>query len=256
MSGSIGTLAGFGTLLRKELTEIRRTWRWLVLPGLLLFFAVTGPVGARLSPELLRSVIGTDANLPTPTYLDSWAQWTKNLTQLGVFVLLGTLGGSVSGEVRQGTALLVLTKPVSRAAFLLAKVVANAVLVLVAALVGTLVTWAITIALFPTVDAGPLLRATAAWLVLAGLVICLMVALSARFSALGSVGYGFGAIIVLSLLSLWGPATRWTPAGLSATVARLGADQSTPVLWPVLTTIVLMAVCLLLGVRTLARREL
>ncbi len=135
--------------MRKEFTEIRRTWRWLVLPGLLLFFAVSGPVTARLSPELLRSVLGTDANLPTPTYLDSWAQWTKNLSQLGVFVLLGTLGGAVSGEVRQGTALLVLTKPVSRAAFVLAKVVANAVLVVVAVVIGMLVTWVTTVALFP-----------------------------------------------------------------------------------------------------------
>lgn len=256
MNEPIGALAGFGTLVRKELTEIRRTWRWLVLPGLLLFFAVSGPVTARLSPELLRSVLGTDANLPTPTYLDSWAQWTKNLSQLGVFVLLGTLGGAVSGEVRQGTALLVLTKPVSRAAFVLAKVVANAVLVVVAVVIGVLVTWVTTVALFPAVDAAPLLRASAVWLVLAGLVICLMMALSARFSALGAVGLGFGAIIVLSLLSLWGPAARWTPAGLNNTVVQVGAGQPASVLWPVLTTVLLMVIFLLIGVRMLVRREL
>ncbi len=256
MSRAIGPFAGFGPLLVKELTEIRRTWRWLVLPGLLLFFAVTGPVFARLTPQLLKSVVGAQALMPEPTYLDSWAQWTKSLSQLGVFVLLGTLGGLVSGEVRQGTALLVLTKPVSRTAFLLAKVAANVLLVVVAAVLGVLVTWGLTVALFDPVAAGPLLRATAAWLVFAGMVIALMAALSARFSTMAAIGLGFGVLIVLSLLGLWGPATRWTPAGLPGAVVQLGADKPAGVLWPAVTAGVLMAVFLALGVWVLARREL
>lgn len=256
MVRSIGPLAGFGPLLGKELTEIRRTWRWLVLPGLFLFFAVTGPVGAKLSPELLRSVLGAQAVLPEPTYLDSWAQWTKNLSQLGVFVLLGTLGGLVSGEVRQGTALLVLTKPVSRSAFLLAKVVANVVLVVLSAVLGVLVTWGLTVALFDPVHVAPLVRASAAWLVFAGMVIGLMVALSARFSTLGAVGLGFGVLIVLSLLGLWGPANRWTPAGLPGAVVKLGAGEPGGVLWPAVTTGVLMVAFILVGIWALARREL
>ena len=256
MTRSIGPFAGFGPLLAKELTEIRRTWRWLVLPGLFLFFAVSGPVFARLTPQLLRSVIGPQAVMPEPTYLDSWAQWTQNLTQLGVFVLLGTLGGLVSGEVRQGTALLVLTKPVSRASFLVAKLVANTVLVVVSAVGGVLVTWGLTVAMFDPVQLGPLLRATGAWLVFAGMVIGLMVALSTRFSTLSAVGLGFGVFIVLSLLGLWGPATRWTPAGLPGAVIQLGAGQQASVLWPAVTTGVLMVAFVLVGIRSLARREL
>ena len=256
MIRSIGPFAGFGPLLAKELTEIRRTWRWLVLPGLFLFFAVTGPVFARLTPQLLRSVVGAQAVMPEPTYVDSWAQWTKNLTQLGAFVLLGTLGSLVSGEIRQGTALLVLTKPVSRTAFLVAKVVANTVLVVVSAVVGVLVTWGLTVALFTPVQAAPLIRATAAWLVFAGMVIGLMAALSARFSTLSAVGLGFGVLIVLSLLGVWGPATRWTPAGLPGAVVRLGAGEPAGVLWPAVTTGVLMVGFLLLGIWALARREL
>ena len=65
-------------------------------------------------------------------------------------------GGLVSGERASGTAIIVLTKPVSRAAFVLAKLVAELVLLLVATMVATVVTLLVTRALFPPVAAAPL----------------------------------------------------------------------------------------------------
>ncbi len=43
-------MSSFRAFLGKELREIVRTWRIWVLPGIVLFFAVTGPVIARLPP--------------------------------------------------------------------------------------------------------------------------------------------------------------------------------------------------------------
>jgi ABC-2 type transport system permease protein len=43
---------------RKELHEILRTWRIWVLPGIVLFFAITGPLVARFTPELVGAVVG------------------------------------------------------------------------------------------------------------------------------------------------------------------------------------------------------
>ena len=34
-------MSGFSTFLAKEFTEIRKTWRIWVIPGMLLFFAIT-----------------------------------------------------------------------------------------------------------------------------------------------------------------------------------------------------------------------
>jgi hypothetical protein len=37
-------MTGFGAFLRKELIEIRRTWRLWVIPGMLVFLGVTSPI--------------------------------------------------------------------------------------------------------------------------------------------------------------------------------------------------------------------
>ena len=41
-------MSGFRVFARKELREIVRTWRIWVLPGILLFFALTGPASTLL----------------------------------------------------------------------------------------------------------------------------------------------------------------------------------------------------------------
>ena len=44
-------MSGFAAFAGKEAREILRTWRIWVLPGILLFFALTGPVLAKLTPQ-------------------------------------------------------------------------------------------------------------------------------------------------------------------------------------------------------------
>ena len=45
-------MSGFGAFLAKELTEIRRTWRIWVVPGIVIFMGLTSPVLAKLTPAL------------------------------------------------------------------------------------------------------------------------------------------------------------------------------------------------------------
>jgi len=111
---------GFMVFTRKEAREILRMWRVWVLPGILLLFALTGPVRARFTPEIVGAVAGNQLGgltLPTPTYLDAYTQWIKNLPQVAQSALIIIYGGIVSAETKSGTAVLVLTKPVSRTAW-------------------------------------------------------------------------------------------------------------------------------------------
>ena len=68
-------MTGFGAFLRKELTEIRRTWRHWVVPGMLVFLGVTSPIIAAVTPALLRSMStaqpGMVIQVPEPTALDA-----------------------------------------------------------------------------------------------------------------------------------------------------------------------------------------
>lgn len=255
-------MTGFRAFLAKELTEIVRTWRVWVLPGIVLFFAVSGPPLAKVTPDLLRSLVpsgqgGVLVQLPEPTYTDAYLQWTKNLSQIVLFTIIIAFGGMVSAEKRAGTAVLVLTKPLSRAAFISAKYVSQACLVLASTLVGAVLTWGVTLAVFGEAPAVPLAQATAAWLVFALLLLAVMELLSAALdSSAGAAGLGLVAYLLLSLGSLWGPAVRHTPAGLVSAPSDLVTGKALELGWPIATATVLAAALVAAAVAVFKRREL
>ncbi len=251
-------MRGFTQFLRKELTETFRTWRIWVLPGLLLFFALTSPVIAKMTPQLLESVAsgqeGLQITIPEPTYLDSYSQWVKNLQQLVAIALLLTTGGIIAGERSSGTAVLVLTKPVSRSAFVIAKYLSHALLVIVSTLVGAFACWGTTYAVFGEAPVSRIVEPTAAWLAFALVLIAVMTAFSAGMKSLAAGGAGIGAFFAISILSLWGPALRYSPAGLAGAPSSLLMGENPALVWPLLTGA--LAVIALVGAAVLIFRRI
>lgn len=247
-------------LARKEAREILRTWRVWVLPGILAFFALSGPPMARYTREILTRFAGDQLGgfvIPEPTYLDAYGQWAKNLTQIAVFVIVIIYGGLVSAEVRSGTAVLVLTKPVSRTGFVVVKALVNAAFVALVAALGTAVTWAMTLAMFGTAPAGPLLAASGAWVVLAVVVVAGMTLLSALVrSAAGAAGAGLGVFVLAGIAAVWRPVGEYTPAGLPGLPGELAAGHAVAWVWPVATGLVLAVALVAAAVAVFRRTEL
>lgn len=246
--------------LRKEFTEIVRTWRIWVVPGLLLFFAITSPILAELTPAMLESVAtgqsGVQIIVPDPTYVDAYAQWIKNLQQIVTFALLLTAGGMIAGEKASGTAILVLTKPVSRTAFVITKFLSNAVLLATFTVMGTLACWGVTYVVFGEAPIERLASSTAAWLAFALLLLALMTLFSAGLKSLAAGGAGLAVFFALSVLSLWGPALRYSPAGVSAASGALLMGESPPLLWPALTAALTVVIALAAAVVVFKRQEI
>ncbi|MRS12467.1 MAG: hypothetical protein EG823_05270 [Actinobacteria bacterium] len=255
-------MGGFNAFLGKELREILRTWRIWVLPGIVLLFALTGPVLAKITPELLGSLMadqqsGVVIQLPDPTYVDAYAQWTKNLSQMVLFVVIIMFGGIISSEKKAGTAALVLTKPLSRMSFVIAKFISQAALVTVPVVAGALATWGVTYAVFAEAPLEPLAQATGAWLVLAMLFVALMEMLSATFdSQAGAAGLGFLAYILLSIAAIWKPALDYTPSGLVGAPNATLLGEAPSLGWPILVTLALTAACVAGAVAVFRKREL
>lgn len=254
-------MTAFMHFLSKEITEIRRTWRGPTTLGVLLFFAVMSPLAALATPALMESVTASQPGLvievPDPTYVDSYAQWIKNLAQMGLLLVVFASGGLIANERSSGTAVLVVTKPVSRHAFALAKYVAQALLVTVATVVGTLITYAGTVLAFGS-DAplGDLVTATAAWLGGALLAIAFVEVLSASFPTLAA---GIGGLVawgMIGLLAAWGPAARYSPAGLLGAPGEILAGKDVALMWPILTAIPLTVALIWLAGALFSRKEL
>jgi ABC-2 type transport system permease protein len=254
-------MIGFRAFLAKEFSEILRTWRIWVLPGIVLFSAVTGPVLALFMPQLLAALApemgGVVIQIPDPTFRDAYRQWTGSLVETVTIAIIVIFAGAVSAERGSGTAVLVLTKPLSRTAFIVAKCLSQGALLIGTVAVGTVITWALTYAVFGEAPLGPLAGATGIWLVWALMLLGIMVFLSALVgSQAGAAGLGLGAFVLVSIATLWAPAVRYGPAGLLNASSEIILGRVGPLLWPIVTGLALGALALAGAVWVFSRKEL
>jgi ABC-type transport system involved in multi-copper enzyme maturation, permease component len=253
-------MKGIAAFSRKEASEILRTWRIWVLPGMLLFFALSGPAIAKYTPQIVVAVAGSQFKqfgLPPSRYQDSYAQWAKNLSQIVLFAIIIIYGGAVSSERKSGTAVLVLTKPLSRSAFILAKALVHAAFIVAAVLAGTAITWAGTALMFGQAPAGPLFTATLAWLAFGLLFLALMIFLSAWLnSQAGAAGIGLGVYALIAILTFSEKIEAYTPAALVNLPSTLAEGGSFGSAWPIATSLILAAALVALAAWAFGRKEL
>jgi len=253
-------VSGFAAFAGKEAREIPRTWRIWVLPGILLFFALTGPALAKFTPQILETFAGDQFKglvLPTPTYLDAYGQWIKNLSGIALYALIIIYGSIISSERKSGTAVLVLTKPVSRTAFVVAKAAVHSMFLAVLVVAGTLITWGLTAAVFGQAPGSALWSSAMVWLVFGVLFIALMTLLSVIISsAAGAAGAGLGVYALVSIAAIWRPLGAYSPAALASQPTSLAAGKDVAVLWPVLTSLLLAVLLVALAAFAFRRKDL
>lgn len=258
---SAPSLRGFAAFTRKELLETRKTWRIWVLPGVLVFLGLSTPIMTAATPAILkmtaRSQPGVVIKYPPPTSLESYAGFMGNLAQLALLVVIITGATAVAGERRGGTAVLVLTKPLSRTSFVWAKTVANLLILVAATAAGTALCIVATVALFDTAHIPAFLESVVLWLALAAMFVCLMVWLSAALDRQAAAA-GAGIAVYAALFALTGfPALRdWSPAGVFAANEAVLKGQDAVLVRPVAVTLVLAAVFVLLAAWSFRRKEL
>ena len=251
----------FGTFAAKEGRETFRTWRLWVLPGILLFLALSSPLLTKLTPEIIKATAssqpGVVIKLPPPTARDSYVQYMGNLSQLVMIAVIIAGAAVIASECKAGTAVLVLTKPISRAGFVVAKAIAQLTLLIVATALGATVCVATTVALFGTGSIAQFVEAVALWLVFACAVLMLMLWLSAAMPGQAPAA-GLGVAIWILLIVLTGfPLIRdHSPAGLIATSDAALRGRDVALFWPVVTTVVAGAACLVGAVWSFRRKEL
>ncbi|MGZ6214311.1 MAG: ABC transporter permease [Candidatus Limnocylindria bacterium] len=221
-------MIGLGSMLRKELVEQWRTRRLLVVAVVFTALGIGSPLLARYTPELVKALAGDQFQivLPPPTAADAVSQFLKNLGQAGVLSAILLAMGSVAVEKERGTAALLLTKPVSRGAFLLAKLLAIATTLLVGMALGAIGGYYYTAILFEALP--PLGWSAMAGLLLLGLVgyaSLTFLGSALTRSSLAAAAIGIGAMVVLAIASALPAIGPFTPGGLNAPGAALAVGK-------------------------------
>ena len=255
-------MSGFSLLLRKELLEQTRTMRLYVVAIVFALFAILSPLTAKYLPDIVKALAGSQLSLvgliPTPTTADAVDQFLKNLTQFGALTAILLAMGAVATEKDRGTAAFILTKPVSRAAFLAAKLVAIAANLLVATAVAGVLAYYYTTVLFEPLPIGGY-AAMCALLWLSLVVYAALTFLGSTLTSSAAAGAGIGVVFLVAtgIVSALPTAGRYMPETLAVPARALALGTAPPdLLGPVAVNVAIALAAALLAWLSFRRQEL
>ena len=250
-------MTGLGCLVKKELREQLRTHRLLVVGSLFTLFGLVTPLLVKMLPQIVR-LAGEQVpvELPPPTAFQAIEEYASTMGQMGLLAAILVGMGAIAREVEQGTAAMTLGKPVSRGAFVVAKMlgVAATFVLSLAAAVGS---YFYTVVLFEAVNPASYLYLN----LLLGefLLVCLAVTLlcSTMFrSQLAAGGLALALLIGQSIVSALPWVGRYLPGSLVSLGMAAVKDGSIQVSPAVAVGAVEIGVCLLAAWWMLRRKEL
>ena len=211
-------MTGYRELLEKEVIEAWRTHRIVLVGALYVVLGIASPVIVRYLPELqgLFGPVNEELGFGELGLPDAIDLLVRNVVQFGSIAAVLLAMGSVAGERERGTLGFVLSRPVSRTAFLAAKFVSLAMVLGLATVLGVLATFLYATLLFGATD--PLAWAQSAlFLLLAVLVPAAITFLGSVLagSSLGAAAIGIAGLVVLSLGSTLPTASPFFSTGLA-----------------------------------------
>lgn len=120
----------FLSLLKKEAIEGARTKKMISTFILFLFIGLISPLTAKLTPMILQSIAtgNIDINVAPPSEIDSWTQFFKNISQIGMFGLAIILSTQMANEFQKGSLINLLSKGLPRYQVVLSKIFYNFIL--------------------------------------------------------------------------------------------------------------------------------
>lgn len=249
-------------LIRKELRETR--WKLSLGVLLLSILAAALPIIYETIMAMLAEItaeMGWLANLLPPAILENfsaylWSQWHgKNLYQVGT--LLAVLYGmnTVAGEVSGNTMTFLLTRPLSRKAVYLSKVVSG--IISLTLIVGVSTGVMLTVAVIFTahsVDVARLLTVTSITLLGILVVYALAVLLSSLIDEPVKAGGMTALILFLFSILGWLPAARRFSLFAHMPGTMYFLNGQVPV-WPVTAMLLALAILLAVGMRVMDQKE-
>lgn len=208
-------MKAFWAFTKKELTEYYRTAKIMILLVVFLLFGMINPVLAKFTPEIIKAA-GLDLNLPDPTAMDSWAQFFKNVGQMGLIIVVIVFSGIMANEFSKGTLINILTKGLKRNTVILSKFTVASALWALSYLLCFVVTYFYTAYFWPMTGMHEVLMTFAGPFVYGEFLIALLILGGVLFkNTLGSLLLTGGVSLGLTILSIFPQLQKYNPMILS-----------------------------------------
>ncbi|NQX47421.1 ABC transporter permease subunit [Paenibacillus tritici] len=251
-------------LFRKDLKELIVSKKMLILLGVFVFFALSGPLSAKFEPELMKAYSsklgpGSIINVPAPVYTDAYKDTFNNLKQAGIIVVILLVCSTIVDEKRNGTAAFLLTKGLSRSSFLLSKIASRVLIFTLACGAASFVCILYTFIIFGEFSIPNLYLAFLLYWIYGVFIICVSILVSVLARTFTQAFFaGFVAYFVISLLNMVPYLNRYLPGRLNTIMSDILSEKTLPDHWtiPLGITLLLSILSVLLSQRIFKEQEL
>jgi len=211
-------MKAFVAFTGKEFTEYIRTYKLFILVIVFVIFGFLSPITAKYLPQIIE-MAGLDPEamgMGDPTAVDSFAQFFKNVGQMGLLVVVIIFSGIMANEFSKGTLINMLTKGLKRPIVIVSKFLSAVACWTLAYLVCLGITYGYT-AMYFDVDGYQHEFAAFLGLWLYGVLLLVLVILGGTLfkNVVGSLLLTGGVAVVLTLLNLVPSFQKYNPASLA-----------------------------------------
>lgn len=246
------------SLLKRDFIEQIRTYKLLIVSGVFIFFGITTPLTLKFLPQIIK-LVGEQMtiDIPPPTAVQSLLEYAGTIGQVGVLVAVLVAMGCIANEFRQGTALMILSKPISRTAFVSAKLVAMSFTFLISMIAASIFCYVYTIWLIETAD----LQAFIGMNLLLGLFLIFCLAITLLFSSLFKNSLAAGGLAIAVIIGQAGLSAipvigDYLPGKILTWGNNLLTGNSDKYWWALLITIIVIFLCVYLAQYVLKKKDL
>lgn len=247
-------------LWRLEWLRLLRTRRLLAILSIYVFFGFTGPLTARYLGQIIKrfGTGGVRVEFPPPKPADGILQFTSNVSQIGLLVVVLVAAAALALDARREMAVFLRTRVHSVRDLIVPAYLLNAGAAVAGLLAGSAAAWYETAVLLGPLPAGRmLLGILCAALFLAFAVALTALAASMLRGALATAGTTLVVLLGMAILGGLRGVGRWLPTTLLSAMADLvGAGRPGDYLPAVASTILAGVAALAAAVIFAARREI
>lgn len=251
-------MSGLKTLLKKEFIEQIKTYKLVVISGIFLMFGFATPLMINYLPELLE-MSGEDIiiEIPPATALQALSEYSATALQIGILVAVLVAMGAIAQERVRGTAHIVFSKPVSRGAFVTAKLIALSTSFITGLTLGGVACYAYTTILIEDVNLAAFAGQNALLAVFFVFCLALILFLSSIFrNQLAAGGVALAALVGQALMVQLPFVGDYLPGRLTDWGIDLISGSSETAWGAMIATVILTVLCVY-GARTsLLRQEI
>ena len=251
-------MRGFNALLKKELLEQLKTYKLYIIGSIFLFFGFSTPLMLKYLPEILE-LAGEDIiiDIPPPTAVQALGEYSGTIIQVGILIAVLMAMGAIAQERSKGTAMITLSKPVSRGSFVTAKLTALSTSFVIALIAGSTACYLYTIMLIEDINVSCFLGQNL--LMILFFIFCISVTLffSSLFrNQLAAGGIALAVLIGQAVATQLPWVGDFIPGQLTSWGSHLVSGDAESAWGAVAVSVVLILLCLYFANRNLKHREI